>query len=160
MKNYEKQYNSPLGALTLQSDGEFLTGVSFGYRANIDNIHDAENPVFDETTRWFDIYFSGGVPDFTPPIRLNVTPFCKEVCDILLTIPYGQTMTYGETAKIIAKRRGIPHMSAQAVGGAVHRNPVAIIIPCHRVIGSDGSLTGYAAGLDIKAELCKFEKII
>ena len=160
MKNYEKQYNSPLGALTIQSDGEFLTGVSFESTKNIDNIPGTDIQVLEQTVSWLDIYFSGGIPDFTPQIRLNVTPFCKEVCDILLTVPYGQTMTYGEIANIIATRRGIPRMSAQAVGCAVHRNPIAIIIPCHRVIGSDNSLTGYAAGIKRKAELLKLEKAV
>ena len=152
-------YKSPLGVITLQSDGEYLTGLHFGER---DHTPDNKNAVsvFEQTVRWLDIYFSGKIPDFTPPIRLDTTPFCKEVCEILQSIPYGQTVTYGEIAKIIAARRGIVRMSSQAVGGAVHRNPVAIIIPCHRVIGSDGSLTGYAAGLDIKEKLLRMEKII
>ena len=152
-----KYYSSPLGALTLKSDGENLTGLSFGGCDCLPE-YKAAAPVLKQTVRWLDIYFGGGVPDFTPPIRLNVTPFCKEVCEILLTIPYGHTMTYGEIAKLIAARRGIERMSAQAIGGAVHRNPIAIIIPCHRVIGSDGSLTGYAAGLDIKEKLLQHEK--
>ncbi len=159
-RSYLIQYNSPLGALALQSDGEYLTGVSFGSPVNAGYTSCAGIPALEKTVFWLDIYFSGGIPDFKPPIRLNVTPFCKEVCGILLTIPYGQTMTYGEIAKITAVRRGIKRMSAQAIGGTVHRNPIAIIIPCHRVIGSDGSLTGYAAGLDIKEKLLKIEKII
>lgn len=156
---YYKQYISPLGALTLKSDGEYLTGVSFG---GCDNAQKSKTsaPVLERTARWLDIYFGGGIPDFAPPIKLNVTPFCREVCDILLTVPYGKTVTYGDIAKIIAARRGIARMSAQAVGGAAHRNPIAIIIPCHRVIGSDGSLTGYAAGLDIKEKLLTLEGIL
>ena len=89
---------------------------------------------------------------------MNTTPFRKAVYDILLTIPYGQTMTYGEIANIIAEQNGVERMSAQAVGGAVGHNPISIIIPCHRVIGAYGSLTGYAGGLDRKIELLKLEK--
>ncbi len=145
--------------MTLQSDGEYLTGVSFG-GCECGRKDKTAPPVLEQTARWLDIYFGGGIPDFTPPIKLNVTPFCREVCDILLTVPYGKTVTYGDIAKIIAERRGIALMSAQAVGGAVHRNPIAVIIPCHRVIGSDGLLTGYAAGLDIKEKLLRIEGII
>ena len=158
-KTYRMNYVSPLGVITLQSDGEHLTGVSFGGCDNAEKSKTAA-PVFEQTVRWLDMYFGGRIPDFTPPVKLDVTPFCREVCEILLTIPYGQTVTYGEIAKIIAERRGIRRMSAQAVGGAVHKNPIAIIIPCHRVVGSDGSLTGYAAGLDIKEKLLRTEKII
>ncbi len=152
-------YNSPLGGLTLQSDGKYLTGLSFGNSVNVLDTFCADIPAFEQTVRWLDVYFGGGIPDFTPPVKPDVTPFCREVCEILLTIPYGHTVTYGKIAGIIAERRGIARMSAQAVGGAVHRNPIAIIIPCHRVIGSDGSLTGYAAGLDIKEKLLRIEKI-
>lgn len=159
MNNCISYYRSPLGLMTLQSNGEYLTGVSFGgYECGRKD--KTASPVLEQTARWLDIYFGGKIPGFTPPVKLNVTPFCREVCEILQTVPYGQTVTYGEIAKIIAARRGIARMSAQAVGGAVHRNPVAIIIPCHRVIGSDGSLTGYAAGLDKKEKLLKIEKII
>ena len=145
--------------MTLQSDGEYLTGVSFG---GCDNAQESKTaaPALEQTVKWLDIYFGGNIPGFTPPVKLNVTPFCREVCEILQTIPYGQTVTYGEIAKIVAARRGIARMSAQAIGGAVHRNPIAIIIPCHRVIGSDGSLTGYATGLDIKEKLLRIEKIL
>lgn len=106
-----------------------------------------ELPIFDETCRWLDIYFSGKEPDFTPPLSMRTTPFRKAVWEIMLTIPYGQTMTYGEIAGIIAEQRGIDRMSAQAVGGAVGHNSISLIIPCHRVIGTDGSLTGYAGAL-------------
>ena len=159
MNNCISYYRSPLGMMTLQSDGEYLTGESFG-GCEREREDKTAAPVLERTARWLDIYFGGGIPDFTPPIKLNVTPFCKEVCDILLTVPYGKTVTYGDIAKIIAERRGIARMSAQAIGGAVHINPVAIIIPCHRVIGSDGSLTGYAAGLDIKEKLLTLEGIL
>ena len=159
LKMIETSFISPLGEMTICSDGECLTGVSFGGR-EIEAEERGAAPVLEQAVKWLDIYFGGGVPGFTPPIRLNVSPFCREVCEILLSIPYGHTATYGEIAKILAARHGIARMSAQAVGGAVHRNPVAVIIPCHRVIGSDGSLTGYAAGLELKAKLLELEKSV
>ena len=163
MKNYIHHYNFPLGIITLASNGESLTGLWFEGQKYfphklISESIESELPIFKQTVKWLDIYFSGGVPDFTPPISLNTTPFRKAVYDILLTIPYGQTMTYGEIANIIAEQNGVGRMSAQAVGGAVGHNPVSIIIPCHRVVGADGSLTGYAGGLDRKIELLKLEK--
>ncbi len=163
--NYIYHYNSPLGGMTLASDGEALTGLWFdGQKYFGDTLGkeftECSLPVFAETAKWLDIYFSGEVPDFTPPISLNTTPFRKEVCDIMLTIPFGQTMTYGEIANIIAKQRGIARMSAQAVGGAVGHNPISLIIPCHRVVGADGSLTGYAGGIERKTALLRLEKAL
>ena len=160
---YIYKYNSPLGSIILASNGESLTGLWFDGQKYfphklISESTEAELPIFTRTCNWLDIYFSGNIPDFTPSIYLNTTPFRKAVYDILLTIPYGQTMTYGEIANIIAKQNGVERMSAQAVGGAVGHNPVSIIIPCHRVVGADGSLTGYAGGLDRKIELLKLEK--
>ena len=114
-------------------------------------------PVFEQTLDWLQIYFAGHNPAFLPPLSPGGTPFRKEVWDVLLTIPYGQTRTYGEIASVIAARRGLPHMSAQAVGGAVGHNPISLLIPCHRVVGADGSLTGYAGGVDKKAQLLKLE---
>ncbi len=105
-----------------------------------------------------DLYFSGEVPGFLPPIEVQTTPFRRAVWEILLTIPYGQTMTYGEIAERIAVKKGISHMSAQAVGGAVGHNPVSLIIPCHRVVGTDGSLTGYAGGIEKKRQLLTLER--
>jgi methylated-DNA-[protein]-cysteine S-methyltransferase len=125
-------------------------------------------PVLEETRRWLDIYFSGRIPDFTPPLRLRGTPFRKAVWRILLEIPYGQTVTYGEIAARLAgpaaKNRlaeglGSGSVLARAVGGAVGSNPVSLIVPCHRVVGADGSLTGYAAGLDRKRALLRLERI-
>ncbi len=111
-----------------------------------------------DTVRWLDIYFSGEVPDFTPPYRLeNATEFRKEVLKRVASIPHGETTTYGKIAKSIAKERGIAKMSARAVGSAVGWNPICIIIPCHRVIGSDGSLTGYGGGMENKISLLKLE---
>ena len=160
---YIYNYTSPLGIITLARNGESLTGlwfdgqIYFPHKLISESI-ESELPIFKQTVKWLDIYFSGRNPDFTPPIFLQTTPFRKAVYDILLTIPYGQTMTYGEIANIIAKQNGVERMSAQAVGGAVGHNPVSIIIPCHRVVGADGSLTGYAGGLDRKIELLKLEK--
>lgn len=116
-------------------------------------------PVFDETKKWLDIYFNGTPPDFTPPLSMNTTPFRKAVWNILLGIPFGKTMTYGEISKIIAKQFGIDKMSAQAVGGAVGHNSISLIIPCHRVVGTNGSLTGYAGGLEKKVWLLTMEKV-
>ena len=166
--DYIFHYQSPLGPITMQSDGEFLTGLLFDDEKYFDGtihgqgevttLHECrELPAFAETVRWLDTYFAGEEPDFLPPIALHTTPFRREVCEIMLTIPYGKTMSYGEIAALIAKRRGIARMSAQAVGGAVGHNPISIIIPCHRVIGTDGSLTGYAGGIDKKAALLKLE---
>ena len=164
-KNYIYHYNSPLGGITLASDGESLTGLWFDRQKNfphklISESTKAELPIFTQTINWLDTYFVGEIPDFTPPISIQTTPFRKAVYEILLSIPYGQTMTYGEIANIIAEQKGIERISAQAVGGAVGHNPISIIIPCHRVVGSDGSLTGYAGGIDRKIELLKLEKVL
>lgn len=163
--NYIHHYASPLGGITLASNSEALTGLWFdGQKHFPHNLAaesaEAELPVFTQTVNWLDAYFSGKEPDFMPPISLHTTPFRKAVYDILLTIPYGHTMTYGEIANIIATQKGIERMSAQAVGGAVGHNPIAIIIPCHRVVGADGSLTGYAGGPDRKIKLLEYEYII
>jgi methylated-DNA-[protein]-cysteine S-methyltransferase len=114
-------------------------------------------PVFDQTARWLKCYFDGFMPDFTPPLAPQGTPFRQDVWKILREIPYGGTMSYGQVAVRLAADRGLSRMSAQAVGGAVGHNPIALIIPCHRVVGADGSLTGYAAGLDRKDWLLKWE---
>ena len=159
---YIYNYASPLGSITLAGNGESLTGLWFDgqkyfpHKLILESI-ESELPIFTQTCNWLDIYFSGRIPDFIPPISLNTTPFRKAVYDILLTIPYGQTMTYGEIANIIAKQKGVERMSAQAVGGAVGHNPISIIVPCHRVVGADGSLTGYAGGLDKKIVLLNLE---
>ena len=163
--NFTYRYTSPLGGITLAGNNESLTGLWFDGQKYFPHKLISESiesvlPIFTQTCNWLDIYFSGKVPDFTPPIILNTTPFRKAVYDILLTIPYGHTMTYGEIANIIAEQKGIERMSAQAVGGAVGHNPISIIIPCHRVVGADGSLTGYAGGLGRKIELLKLEKAL
>lgn len=160
---YTYHYASPLGEITLASDGAKLIGLWFdGQKYFADTLKDSceqkELPIFEQTVRWLDIYFSGKAPDFTPPLAMNTTEFRKAVWEIMLTIPYGKTMTYGEIAEIIAKQKGIGKMSAQAVGNAVGHNSISLIIPCHRVVGSNGSLTGYAGGIDRKVQLLKLEK--
>lgn len=149
LEGYATRYDSPLGIITLVSDGNSLTELQFAKGHDLPNYQDL--PVFAETRRWLDLYFSGVKPDFIPPLNPLGTSFQQKVWQELLTIPYGQTTTYGAIAKRLNCR------SAQAVGQAIHRNPIAIIIPCHRVIGADGSLTGYASGLEIKKELLKIE---
>lgn len=140
---------------------------------DVDNL-DADNPAagkpaagsavqaaFRDVVRWLDIYFSGKEPDFMPSYKIEgATEFQKEVYSILSKIPYGQTVTYGEIAAVVAEKRGISRMSAQAVGGAVGKNPVAILLPCHRVLGKDGSLTGFAGGLNNKVALLKLESVL
>lgn len=116
-------------------------------------------PIFDKTIKWLDIYFSGQEPDFTPEYKIEkLTPFRKQVIDIMNKIPYGKTITYNDIAKEIAKSKGIEKMSAQAVGGAVGWNPICIIIPCHRVVGTNGSLVGYSGGINNKIKLLEIEK--
>ena len=160
---YTYSYDSPLGEIILTSDGAALTGLRFdrelppAERINSQKT-DFTIPIFAEAVRWLDLYFSGRDPGFTPALRLEGTPFQKEVWALLLTIPYGQTTTYGALAKRLAAGRGLSRLSARAVGGAVGRNPVALIVPCHRVVGTDGSLTGYAFGLDRKRRLLALER--
>ena len=161
---YIDHYKSPLGGITIASDGERLTGLWFdGQKYFADTLAEEHEekvlPVFEETRRWLDIYFSGKDPDFTPPLAMKTTAFRRAVWEIMLTIPYGQTMTYGQIAERIAGQKGIAKMSAQAVGGAVGHNSISLIIPCHRVVGSNGSLTGYAGGIDKKVKLLEMEKI-
>ena len=152
---YRQDYLSSLGELTLVSDGNWLTGLWFGQVRK--DLKDKELSVFALTRKWLDIYFQGGIPDFLPPMRMEGTAFRREVWDILLEIPYGETVTYGEIAGQLAKRRNIEKMSAQAVGGAVGHNPISILVPCHRVVGSDGSMTGYGGGIDKKIGLLLLE---
>ena len=156
------RYDSPLGGITLASDGAALTGLWFDgqrYFASALNrtYSEADLPVFDEACRWLDCYFSGKAPDFTPKLAPCGTAFQRAVWEILLTVPYGKTVTYGEIAGRVTEAARIPRMSARAVGGAVGRNPISLIIPCHRVIGAGGRLTGYAGGTDRKAKLLALE---
>ena len=158
--DYIHYYQSPMGEIILTSDGKSLTGLSYDFpEMLLPYFIEKPLPIFSETDRRLDIYFSGKNPDLTQKLSLKVTGFRKMVWDILLTIPFGQTITYGEIASRIAKQRGIPRMSAQAVGGAVGHNPIALIIPCHRVVGANGSLTGYAGGIDKKEQLLRLEQV-
>ena len=148
----------------MASDGTHLIGLWFdGQKYFSDSlqgpVQEKSLPVFKDTCRWLDTYFSGKDPGFTPPIAMRTTPFRKQVWEIMLQIPYGRTLTYGEIADKIASKRGIKKMSAQAVGGAVGHNSISLIIPCHRVIGSDGNLTGYAGGIKTKIKLLNLEGI-
>lgn len=160
---YIHRYKSPLGGITMASDGEVLTGLWFDgqkyFAVTLSKEYEEKMlPVFDAVDRWLDIYFQGEEPDFFPPVSFACgSEFQQKVWKILLSIPYGKTMTYGEIAACIAKQRGLMRMSAQAVGGAVGHNPISIIVPCHRVVGTDGSLTGYAGGIDKKVALLKLE---
>ena len=160
---FTTHYLSPLGGITLASDGEYLTGLWFDgqkyFAQSLPEAHEERPlPVFRPTAAWLDDYFSGRMPDAMPPIRLSGSPFQLMVWNLLRQIPYGTTRTYKELAAAVARQKGILHMSAQAIGGAVGHNPVSILIPCHRVVGSHGSLTGYAGGLDKKIALLKLEK--
>ena len=159
---YVSKYNSRLGKIFIASDGNFLTGLWFnGQKYFADNLPEEfeykELEIFKLTKKWLDEYFSGEKPNFIPPISMeNISSFRKRVLEIMLEIPYGQTSTYGKIAKQIENETG-KRASAQAVGGAVGRNSISIIIPCHRVVGTNGSLTGYAGGIDKKIELLKIE---
>lgn len=164
MMQYTTRYETPLGRVLLAADETGLTGLWFDgakyYAAGLNPQHEEkEVPVFETTRRWLALYFSGQKPDHLPPVHLIGSPFQRRVWEIMLEIPYGQTMTYKELAVRIAEERGIPRMSAQAVGGAVARNPISIILPCHRMVGSNGSLTGYAGGIPRKIELLKLEGV-
>lgn len=159
---YTTHYQSPLGDLLLAADDEGLTGIWFEGSANYADglelqYEENETPILKKAREWLDVYFSGREPDFLPPIHMTGTPFQLSVWEILQKIPYGKTMTYKEIAEKIAQKEGHPS-SAQAVGGALARNRWLVLIPCHRVVGTDGSLTGYAGGMDRKVELLKLEK--
>jgi len=161
---YIYYYDSPLGGITVSSNGSEILGLWFdGQKYFGDTLpkeyEEKDLPIFEEAKRWLNIYFSGEAPDFTPPLKIDTTPFRKAVWEIMLTIPFGQTMTYGGIADRIAKQKGIAKMSAQAVGGAVGHNAISLIIPCHRVVGSNGSLTGYAGEIEKKVQLLTMEKI-
>lgn len=159
---YTCEYGSPLGAITVACDDSAVIGLWFNGQKHFGNIlpeqtEQRAHPLLADAQRWLDVYFSGREPGFLPPLRYDSTPFRKAVFDIMLTIPYGKTMTYGEIAARIAERRGLSKMSAQAVGGAVGHNPISLMIPCHRVVGTSGSLTGYGGGIARKVRLLELE---
>lgn len=150
---YISHYYSPIGRILLAADDIGLTGLWFEgqkyFARGLDREHEErETPLSEKAKQWLDIYFQGKEPQFEVPLHFMGTEFQKEVWKILCDIPYGNTTTYRKIAEQIAENRGLAHMSAQAVGGAVGHNPISIIVPCHRVVGTNGSLTGYAGGLD------------
>lgn len=162
MMHYTSKYQSPVGEILLAADDIGVVGVWFQdekyYAYCLDKENEPrETPVIQELKRWLDVYFSGEKPDFEPPIHMIGTPFQIEVWEILRRIPYGTTTTYNEIAKQIAKNRGIARMSAQAVGTAVGKNSINLIVPCHRVVGTNNSLAGYAGGIDKKITFLKLE---
>ena len=156
---YETVYPSPLGEITLVCDEENLLRLSLPGQGRF--AHPAErrdHPILTQTKDWLDRYFAGEAPSpGALPLKPTGTPFRELVWKLLLQIPYGQTVSYGELAKKAAEILDKPRMSAQAVGQAVGANPIPVIIPCHRVVGSDGSLTGYAGGVHYKIALLKLE---
>ena len=160
---YIQHYSSPLGGILLAADEIGLTGSWFdGEKYFADNLPaehaERQTPILAEAARWLDIYFTGKEPGFTPPLHPIGSAFRQAVWEILLQIPYGQTTTYGEIARQLAENQGLEKMSAQAVGGAVGHNEISVIIPCHRVVGTSGSLTGYAGGIDKKVKLLELER--
>ena len=160
---YTSKYTSPLGGILLAADevglrGLWFDGQKYFARDLPDERTERETPVLSEAKRWLDLYFGEQEPDFLPPLHPIGTPFRQAVWEILLRIPYGKTVTYGEISKQLAEKMGLERMSAQAVGGAVGHNKISIIIPCHRVVGSNGSLTGYAGGNDRKIKLLELER--
>ena len=162
---YTHNYQSPLGEIVIASDDTATTGLWLVGQRHFDIevegcITDKDLPIFDEVSRWLDIYFTGNNPGEIPAVRMNGTPFQLEVWQILQAVPYGKLITYREIAELIAKKRGITKMSARAVGNAVGRNPVSILVPCHRVVGSDGKMTGYAGGIERKVKLLKLENAL
>lgn len=157
MTIYKTFYNSPLGPLTLESDDTHLLFLSFCNEADI-SLQAPTNPVLERTILWLDAYFTGNPTALENiPLSLKGTPFQRICWQELLRIPFGQTVTYGQLAKRVAAHMGAERMSSQAVGQAISKNPIAILIPCHRVVGADGRLTGYAWGLDIKKKLLAHE---
>ena len=174
-KKFLYEYGSPLGKIFVESDGEFLTGLWFEHSSDekkhsrllsgaavqkICGVEADSVPSVAETCRWLDIYFGGKNPPFVPKFRIeNLTPFRKQVVQEMCRIPYGKTVSYSEIARNIAAANGIPRMSAQAVGGAVGWNPVCIVVPCHRVVGANGNLTGYGGGIRNKIALLRLEGV-
>ena len=159
---FTAEYPSPLGTITLACDETAICGLWFNGQRHFasalpDNAERTETSLLEQAKYWLDVYFSGREPEFLPPLRYDSTPFRERVCRILLTIPYGKTMTYGEIAAKIAGETGVSRMSAQAVGGAVGHNPISLMIPCHRVVGTNGNLTGYGGGIERKVRLLELE---
>ncbi|MDO5602280.1 MAG: methylated-DNA--[protein]-cysteine S-methyltransferase [Oscillospiraceae bacterium] len=160
---YIDHYHSPLGNILLAADDTGLTGLWFEgqkyFARHLDDTHqEKETPVLKKAKSWLDVYFTGQEPGFAVPLHFVGTAFQKEVWKLLCAVPYGKTTTYKALAQQLAAEKGLAHMSAQAVGGAVGRNKISVIVPCHRVVGVNGSLTGYAGGTDKKLKLLALEK--
>ena len=161
---FTQHYTSPLGGMLLAADERGLTGLWFDgqkyFGGHLPAVHtERQTPILAQTKRWLDLYFTGKKPDFLPPLHPDGSAFRQAVWALLLQIPYGQTTTYGALAKQLAAKLGRPRMSAQAVGGAVGHNEISILVPCHRVVGTGGSLTGYAGGVDKKKALLELEGV-
>ncbi|MCE3036831.1 methylated-DNA--[protein]-cysteine S-methyltransferase [Helicobacter sp. faydin-H20] len=158
---YYTNFLSPLGSLTITADSNSIITLDFtddlDLNTNFPHLQNQENAILTKAKKWLETYFDAKEPNFSITMRFIGSDFQKEVWDILCKIPFGKTISYGEIAQIIAKRRNIKRMSAQAVGRAVGSNKIAIIVPCHRVIGANGNLVGYASGLDKKLQLLKLE---
>jgi len=152
-------YSSPIGEIAVFSDGENITGLCFSdtLRGYHSNILTSRLPIFAQADEWLNIYFSGKKPGFIPPLKIEGSEFHRSICGIILTITFGHVMTYSEIARMNAEHRKIPGMSPQAVGRAAANNKILIMIPCHRVIGSNGSLTGYSGGISRKLKLLELE---
>lgn len=161
---YISWYRSPLGEILLAADEVGLIGLWFAgqkyFARGLKARHEErESPVLEQAKAWLESYFAGREPDIRVPLHLLGTDFQRAIWDILLSIPYGQRMTYGQIARRFAERNGKSAAWAQAVGGAVSRNPVSVIVPCHRVVGADGGLTGYAGGIQKKMALLGLESL-
>lgn len=164
---YKTIYNSPIGKITLACDekenlvGLWIEGQKyFGDTVNSEMIENNNLETFKKTGKWLDRYFRGEKPEISElPLAPVGNDFRQKVWQILCKIPYGKVITYGDIAKMIAKEQGKAKMSAQAVGGAVGHNPISIIIPCHRVVSANGSLTGYSGGIKTKIKLLKHEGV-
>ena len=158
-------YDAPYGRYVMAAEDGALTGVWLEgqkyFPSGLPEPSDGESEIFAHTCRWLDAYFAGRQPDVSAlPMAPKGSAFALSVWQLLLASPYGQTVTYGELAKRLAEQRGLAHMSAQAVGGAVGHNPISVIIPCHRVLGAKNQLTGYAGGLEVKTFLLKLEGVL
>ncbi len=159
---YISRYSSPIGNFLLAADDVGLISLYFNEVAGLADLSgkkysEQDRPIFEKAQRWLDAYFSGRDPGKIPPLRPVGTEFQKEVWDLLLSVPYGETVTYGELAGIIAEKRGLKKMSARAVGGAVGSNPMPIFVPCHRVVGAGGKLGGFSGGIELKRKLLELE---
>ena len=161
--DYIQHFVSPIGRLTMASDGEHLTGLWFDgqkyFGSTLEAVFEEKDlPVFQQTKDWLKSYFAGRKPTEQVPLLLKGSPFQQEVWNLLSSIPYGETTTYGRIARLLEVKNPGRKVSAQAVGGAVGRNPISLIIPCHRVVGVKGQLTGYAGGIEKKKWLLALEQ--